>query len=159
MSGNEERTLLLVEDSEDDAFLMKNALGRAGIRNPLHIVEDGQQAMDYLAGTGEFGDRKEFPYPTLVFMDLKLPYHSGFDVMDWLKRRHDLPPTIIIMLTSSNEPSDVEKAYRLGASSYVVKPPTTEQLIEMVKAFGSFWLRHNTFPNTGSPAIAEVPRP
>lgn len=145
MPRNEERTLLLVEDSEDDAFLMQNALGRAGIKNPLRIVEDGQQAMDYLAGTGEFGDRKEFPYPTLVFLDLKLPYYSGFEVMDWLRKRNDLPVTVVIMLTSSNEPSDVEMAYRMGASSYVVKPPTTEQLIEMVQAFSSYWLRHNTF--------------
>jgi CheY-like chemotaxis protein len=159
MPKNEERTLLLVEDSEDDTFLMQNALGRAGIKNPLRVVEDGQQAMDYLAGKGEFTDRREFPYPTLVFLDLKLPYFSGLEVMEWLRRRDDLPATIVIVLTSSSEPSDVEKAYRAGASSFVVKPTTTEQLIDMVKAFGSYWLRHNTFPDGGNRDFSPRPTP
>src|SRR4051812_38510174 len=108
--------ILLVEDNEDDVFLMQRAIKGAGITNPLFIVEDGQQAMDYLAAFGPFTDRSRFPLPAIVFLDLKLPIKMGLDVLGWIKSRPELSTLVVVVLTSSNEPTDVKEAYRLGAN-------------------------------------------
>lgn len=144
--NNSDRVLLLVEDNEDDVFLMQRALEAANIKNRLLVVQDGESAVDYLSGTGEYADREKYPYPDIVFLDLKLPYLSGLEILEWKQSRKDLPETIIIVVTSSNEPSDLKTAYRLGASSYIVKPPTGEQLTDIAKAFRLYWLTHNSFP-------------
>lgn len=141
-----DKVILLVEDNEDDVFLMKRAFQAAGINNPIYVVEDGDSAMNYLLGNGKFTDRNAFPYPSVVFLDLKLPYSSGLEVLQWKTEHPELPPTIFIVVTSSNQPKDLSAAYRLGASSYIVKPPTAEQLMDIVKAFRLYWLTHNTFP-------------
>jgi CheY-like chemotaxis protein len=121
-------TILLVEDNEDDVFLMRRALKSAKIGNPLQVMEDGQQAIDYLSGTGAYADRNAFPYPEVVFLDLKLPHKSGFDVLTWLQGRPDLPRPTVFVLSSSNLPKDMERAAMLGAKSYLVKPPSPESL-------------------------------
>jgi CheY-like chemotaxis protein len=139
------RTLLLVEDNEDDVFLMKRALKGAQVINPVHVVEDGQEAVDYLAGAGKFADRAAYPLPAVVFLDLKLPYISGHDVLAWIRRQKELESLVVIVLTSSNEASDLSRCYALGANSYVVKPPTPEQLEELAKAFKWYWLEYNRY--------------
>lgn len=138
-------TILLVEDNEDDVFLMKRALQTAGIVNPLHVVEDGQQALDYLSGKGIFADRLSHPLPAVIFLDLKLPLLLGLDVLSWIRSQPELASTVVVVLTSSNEPSDLKEAYRLGANSYVVKPPTADQLLDLAKAFKWYWLEFNQF--------------
>jgi CheY-like chemotaxis protein len=135
--------ILLVEDNEDDAFFMKAALRDAGIVNPLEVVEDGQQATDYLAGTGVYADRTRYPLPMVVFLDLKLPFISGLEVLEWMRSQPGLEKLIVIVLTSSNEPVDLERAYKLGANSFVVKPPTAAQLLQLAEAFKLWWLRQN----------------
>lgn len=137
-------TILLVEDNEDDAFFMKRALRDAGIANPVRHVEDGQQAIDYLRGAGEFADRGEYPLPMVVFLDLKLPFKSGHEVLEWIRQQPQFSKLIVIVLTSSNEPVDLNRAYKNGANSYVVKPPTPEQLTELAKSFELWWLKQNT---------------
>lgn len=139
------RALLLVEDNEDDVFLMKRALKGARVVNPLFVVEDGQEAVDYLGGSGKFADRDQYPLPAVVFLDLKLPFISGHDVLAWIRRQRELESLVVIVLTSSNEPSDLNRCYALGANSYVVKPPTPEQLEELAKAFKWYWLEYNQF--------------
>jgi CheY-like chemotaxis protein len=139
------RALLLVEDNEDDVFLMKRALKGARVINPLHVVEDGQEAVDYLAGAGKFADRANYPLPAVVFLDLKLPFISGHDVLAWIRRQKELESLVVIVLTSSNEASDLSRCYALGANSYVVKPPTPEQLEELAKSFKWYWLEYNQF--------------
>jgi CheY-like chemotaxis protein len=140
-----DNTILLVEDNEDDIFLMKRALLEAEVKNRLEIVEDGQAAIDYLSGHGAFSDRTRFPLPTLVFLDLKLPLKSGHDVLSWMRSQEALESVVVVVLTSSDEPGDVAKSYKLGANSYLVKPPTTEQLLDMAKAFKWYWLEYNAF--------------
>ena len=139
------RALLLVEDNEDDVFLMKRALKEAHVTNQLCIVEDGQQALDYLAGTGKFADRENYPLPAVVFLDLKLPYVSGHEVLAWIRGQKELESLVVIVLTSSNQASDLSRAYSLGANSYLVKPPTPEQLADLAKAFKWYWLEFNQF--------------
>jgi CheY-like chemotaxis protein len=127
-------TILLVEDSEDDAFLMRYVMEKSGVDNPLQIVTDGQMALDYLSGAGEYRDRKRFPLPFIVFLDLKLPYVHGFEVLAWIRQQPDLGGIPVVMLTGSAETRDRDKAASLGARCYIVKPPTTETLKEILQA-------------------------
>ena len=140
-----EQAILLVEDNEDDVFLMQRALQEAGVINPLHIVEDGQQAVDFLSGNGNFADRKSFSLPAVVFLDLKLPLKSGHEVLSWIRKQPNLESMVVVVLTSSEEPTDVSKSYQLGANSYLVKPPTVEQLRDLAKSFKWYWLEYNRF--------------
>lgn len=142
------QSILLVEDNEDDAFLMKRALASAGVKNPLHVVQNGQQALDYLEGKGDFANRAMHPYPSFVFLDLKLPYLSGIDILKWKQERRDLPPTVVIVVTSSDEPRDLAAAYQFGANSYIVKPPTTKLLEGVANAFRDYWLTFNRIPES-----------
>lgn len=135
--------ILLVEDNEDDAFFMRQALKDARIDNPLHVVEDGQQAISYLSGMGAFADRQRHPLPMVVFLDLKLPIKTGHEVLAWIRAQPQFQKLIVIVLTSSNEPVDLNRSYQLGANSFVVKPPTPEQLLQLAEAFKLWWLRHN----------------
>lgn len=140
-----ERAILLVDDNEDDVFLMERALQGAGITNPLFIVEDGQQALEYLSGQGKYTDRQTYPVPAVVFLDLKLPFKSGHDVLQWIRKQPQLETLVVVVLTSSNEPQDIKRCYALGANSYLVKPPTPEELINMAKSFKWYWLEYNRF--------------
>lgn len=133
--------ILLVEDNEDDVFLMKHALNGAGVSNPIFVVETGQQAVDYLAGTGAFQDRARYPVPVVVFLDLKLPLMSGHEVLAWIRSQRQFESLVVVVLTSSNEPSDVRRSYSLGASSYLVKPLNARQVIDLAKAFNWSWLQ------------------
>ena len=139
------RAILLVKNNEDDVFLMQRALKGAEITNPLSVVEDGQQAIDYLGGDGKYADRATYPLPAVVFLDLKLPYKSGHEVLSWIRERKNFAAMVVVVLTSSNEPRDVRKSYELGGNSYIVKPPTPAQLLEMAKAFKWYWLEYNKF--------------
>jgi len=85
------------------------------------------------------------PLPALIFLDLKLPLKSGHDVLSWTRGQKPFETIIIVVLTSSDEPSDIKKSYELGANSYVVKPPTVDQLLGLAKAFKLYWLGYNRF--------------
>ncbi len=130
---NESKTLLLIEDNEDDVFLMRRALKKAGIDQPLQVVMDGQEALDYLGAAGKFADRAQFPEPSLVFLDLKLPYVHGFEVLDWIRRQDSLKDLPVVVLTSSPEERDRRRAHELGAKAYYVKPPSGEVLIQAMR--------------------------
>jgi CheY-like chemotaxis protein len=116
--------ILLVEDNEDDVFILKRLLKKLGQNLPIHIVVDGQQALDYLQAAGKFADRTQYPCPSLIFLDLKLPLVHGFEVLAWIKQQPSLREIPVAVLTSSPEPSDLERATSLGAKTFLVKPPT-----------------------------------
>jgi CheY-like chemotaxis protein len=136
------QAILLVEDNEDDVFLMKRLLQSVRIVNPLVIVESGREAMEYLGGVGKFADRESYPLPAAVFIDLKLPLVFGHEVLAWIRRRKEFESLVVIVLTSSNEASDLNRCYLLGANSYLIKPPTAEQLEARAKAFKWEWLEY-----------------
>jgi CheY-like chemotaxis protein len=146
------RTILLVEDNEDDIFLMGRALKGAGVLNPLQVVDNGQDAINYLAGAGKFADRTLYPIPAVVFLDLKLPGKSGIEVLGWIRAQKEFEAIIVIVLTSSAEPRDLKACYALGANSYLVKPPTPEQLVEMARSFKWYWLEFNRYAAVPDPA-------
>jgi len=124
-----DQCILLVEDDPGDVFLMERALKKAHLSNPLRVVSTGQEALDYFSGVEKFADREQYPIPSIVFLDLKLPYVHGFEVLAWIKRQPHLESVVVIVLTSSCEEKDSIKAYELGAQSFLVKPPTAESLL------------------------------
>lgn len=137
------QVLLLVEDNEDDAILMKRAVRNSGLKAEVQLLTDGQKAIEYLDGRNGYADRQTFPFPTLVLLDLKLPKVSGFEVLAWIRSQPELRMLIVIVLTSSNQPSDITRAYELGANSYVLKPPQFQQLLELCRALDRYWLGFN----------------
>ncbi len=138
--------ILYVEDDDNDVTLLRHVFAKAGIRNSLHTVHDGQAAMDYLAGNAHFADRAQHPLPGLMLLDLKLPYRSGMEVLAWLRRQQQFRRLPVVVFTSSSRPTDVAQAYDAGANGYLVKPNSLEELAALVKAVRDFWLVHNQFP-------------
>jgi len=114
--------ILYVEDEETDILLVQHVLNRAGITNLLKTVKDGKAATDYLAGNAPFNDRRLYPLPGLVLLDLNLPYWSGFEVLAWIRRQPHLRRLPVVVLTSSRRPDDIARAYDAGANGYLVKP-------------------------------------
>ena len=129
--------ILLVEDDHNDVLLIKRAFQKVNIANPIIVVNDGEQAVSYLAGREPYVDRA---LPMLVLLDLKLPRKSGHEVLEWLRQQSKLKRLPVVVLTASSESSDVNRAYDLGANSYLVKPVTFDALVEMVKTLNLYWL-------------------
>lgn len=126
-------------------FFMKRAVKEAAISNPVFVAADGQQAFDYFSASGQFSDRSAFPLPALVLLDLKLPRKRGLDFLGWLREQKAFQSVVVVVLTSSREPSDLKEAYRLGANSYLVKPSSANSLVALVKIIKSYWLDLNVF--------------
>jgi CheY-like chemotaxis protein len=125
--------ILLAEDDENDIFFMRRALQKADINCPVHVVRNGQEALDYLGGVGPFADRERHPLPAVIFLDLKMPFVDGFDVLAWLHSQSPFKNIPVIVLTSSAEDRDRRKATELGAKAYCVKPPGSEMIKEMMR--------------------------
>jgi DNA-binding response OmpR family regulator len=140
-----DRAILLVEDEENDVLFFKSALRKAGITNPVQSVRDGQEALNYFYGIEKFSDREIFPLPTLVLLDLKLPYVMGLDVLKSIRAECE-SSVVVIVLSSSTDQEDIDTAYRLGANAYLVKPNETEKLAGIARAIRDFWLLQNQFP-------------
>jgi len=138
--------ILLAEDDEDDAFLLRRAFTKAQLPNPLQIVPDGEQVMAYLKGQGEFSDRKKYPFPGLVLLDIKMPNMDGLDTLAAIRNDPQLKRLIVIFLTSSEQESDINQAFNLCANSYLVKPRNSDRLIEILQKFKSYWLGLNHYP-------------
>jgi|SRR6185369_11387171 len=122
------RTILLIEDNDDDVFAMRRALVRAKIDYPLEVVTDGKRAIEYFSGAGQYSDRRRYPLPFLTFLDLKLPYFDGFEILTWLGQQPALSSIPVVVLTGSALDADQQKSAALGAKSYMVKQPTIEGL-------------------------------
>lgn len=144
--------ILVAEDDENDIFLMRRAFERAGIPNPLQIVRNGQEAIDYLAGTGVYAQREKYPLPGLVLLDLKMPWMDGFDVLTWLRARAQFNLLPVVVLTSSKLQADIDKSRQLGVYDYRVKPHGFEDLVRLLDDVRKCWLdeRVNRFPAGGA---------
>jgi CheY-like chemotaxis protein len=142
--------ILLVEDDPNDVLLIRRAFSRAKLLSSLHVVNDGDSAVDYLTGADQYGDRDLHPLPALILLDLKLPRRSGLEVLEWLKQQPELRRLPVVILTSSRENIDVNRAYDLNANSYLVKPIAPDALLEMVKMLDLYWLTLNEKPNAGN---------
>lgn len=137
---NKAPPILAAEDEESDAFLLQRALQQAGSPYPLIVVRDGREAVDYLAGVGPYQDRASYPVPALLLLDIKMPRMSGFDVLTWIGQQPGPKTFPIVMFSSSAHDSDMQRARELGASEYLVKPHSFEELIRTVRQLCDRWL-------------------
>jgi len=137
------RTILLVDDDENDVVVMTMALKKVGMTCPIRVAKDGRDAQDYLSGAGKFADRSEYPLPCLMLVDLKLPRVTGLEVLRWLRERPEFDSTIVLVLSSSPMPDDIDRAYHLRANAYLVKPSGFENLQLMAQAIKDFWFMKN----------------
>jgi CheY-like chemotaxis protein len=138
--------ILLVEDSPDDALLIQRAFKKANLANPVQLVRDGDEAVAYLSGAPPYDDRTRFPLPVFMLLDLKLPRRSGLEVLAWVRQESLVRRLPVVVLTSSRESVDVNRAYDLGVNSYLTKPVGFEALLEMVKNVNLYWLVLNENP-------------
>jgi len=129
------QTVLLVEDNDDDVFIMQSIFRKCGVPNALQVVSDGEQAIAYLKGADQFADRQKYPVPAILLLDLNMPKRNGFEVLQWVRSQADLKWTTVHVLTASSRPVDVERAFDLGVNAYLVKPSKLEALEDMVRAW------------------------
>ena len=142
-SGFMAKRVLIAEDDPSDIFLLQRAFAAAKVPASLHVVRDGQEAIDYLEGDASFADRNTYPLPDLMLLDLKMPRLNGFDVLTWLRKKPGLKRLLVTVLTSSDHPTDINRAYDLGANSYLLKPHASSDLAELIRRVQIYWLESN----------------
>ena len=147
---------LLVDDSEDDVMLVRRAFAKAKIVNPLQVARTGEEALEYLSGTGRYSDRVEYPLPSLVLLDLKMPRLSGFDVLRWIRLQPGLSALRVVVLTSSDDIRDLNAAYQMGANSFLVKPVDFDRLVEISQALNGYWLWIDRAPELERPPAGSL---
>lgn len=135
--------VLLIEDSPTDIALTQEGLKVAQFDNKLTVVEDGADALDYLHGRGNFGDRR---LPDLVLLDLNIPKVSGFDVLKQIKHNDELKQIPVVVLTTSKDDHDIMHAYREFANCFISKPVDFGKFTDIVRAIDSFWFRTVSLP-------------
>ena len=142
-SAPTQRSILLVEDQENDIILLKLAFGRAGLSYPIHSVPGGLEAIAYLSGDPPYHDRSRYPLPALVFLDIRMPRVDGFEVLRWIRQRPEFEKLPVVMLTGSNEIRDANTAYQLGATSFMVKSVDFDNTTELARTVGLLIARGN----------------
>lgn len=147
MTHAQMKTLLLVEDDDNDVTLFQRAWRKCSLDYPVQVVNDGESAQDYLAGIGKYADRSMYPLPALVLLDFKLPRKSGLEVLAWLRAQDTLKSLPVVALTSSRESSDVKRAYDLAINSYLVKPASFDGLVQLVGSLTRYWMTLNECPS------------
>ena len=156
MTLPEQAVILLVEDRDDDVYLVRRALSKADVRNPFFVVQNGEEALAYLDGLGKYSNRDEFPLPDIMLLDLKMPRMDGYEVLRAVRSKPDFKALRIIVLTSSEDLNDVNKAYELGANSFLVKPLEFENYVAMMRTLCSFWLHYSRDPTLARPPDAAL---
>ena len=130
-------SILVIEDDPNDIFLLKRALRKNNISNPVQVLTDGAEAIAYLTGFGQYVEPDA--YPRFILLDLKMPRRSGFEVLEWMQNHPRFGSIPKIVLTSSSERKDVAQAFALGATSYMVKPADFHQLEQMIRTIFDYW--------------------
>lgn len=127
------KNILYAEDDPNDVTIFRIAFKRATLPHTLHCVEDGEVAMEWLAGEGSYADRAKHPAPDVIILDLKMPRKNGFDVLEWMRGRKEFEGLPVIVLSSSDMPNDVQRAYALGATMYFVKSVSFHDVIQYLR--------------------------
>jgi CheY-like chemotaxis protein len=135
--------ILVAEDDLGDVVLLRRAFAKAGVRAPIYFARDGKEVLDYLQGNAPFENPIRHPLPNLLLLDLKLPGLGGFEVLEWLREQPGLRRTLVVVLSDSKQMEDVNRAYALGANSYVARPQDSDELVRVVKRLEAYWLKIN----------------
>lgn len=143
--------ILIVEDQEDDIFLIRKAFKKAGVINPIHIARDGQEAIEYLNGEGKYAHRDEYPLPELILMDLKMPRVDGYQVLQWLRQQPGIAEIPVIVLTSTEQIREINYAYTLGANSFLVKPGDFNDYKALAENLHAYWIKTSRRPECSRP--------
>ena len=138
MSQIQPLRILVAEDNENDVLILTRAFSKAAPEASVHFVRDGEEAIAYLGGVGRFADRAAYPLPGLLVVDLKMARMDGFEAIEWVRTKSDLRGMPIAVLSSSGDPCDISRAYRLGANAYHVKPQDPSELIRVVEGWKVF---------------------
>ena len=146
MNQAELRPIMLIEDEQTDAVLIRRAFEHAGVQNPIHNVPDGDDALARLEGIGPYQDRIQYPLPAFILLDLKLPGMHGLRLLRWIRSKKDLRLIPVVVLTSSADAADIRAAYESGANSYLLKPADRNEIYRVVKVIQDYWLEHNIAP-------------
>jgi CheY-like chemotaxis protein len=143
--SREDELIMIVDDSEADALLFRSALEEANIINPLAHCPSYAEAVQYLTGWGKYSDRKTYPFPLILFLDINMPGKTGFDLLDWLRENEMTKRLIVIMMSGSNAQADIANSYARGANSYLLKPNTRAELVKTLEHFRVFWIELNQY--------------
>jgi len=149
-----ETLVLIVEDNDDDVFMLRHAFRKAGITNPTHVVRTGEDAIAYLAGAAPYTDWNKFPLPSIVLLDLKLPGLGGLDVLAWIRRTPGLQNLRVAIITGCGLDHEMHQAHELSANWFTTKPGSHRSLIEMMKTFRLHWLVFSQAPHVSRPLQA-----
>jgi CheY-like chemotaxis protein len=136
--------ILIIEDSQDDIELIMRVLRKNNLTNEVKVIDDGQEALDFLMGKGKYGDKAVGDNPRVILLDLKLPRVSGMEILREVKANQHTRHIPVVVLTSSKELPDLDECYKLGVNSYIVKPVQFEDFVKAVTDVGFYWLLLNT---------------
>ena len=131
--------LLIIDDREDDSFLLERMLRRLGVGNPLVKLSSGDETIQYLSGKGRFSDREQYPLPSVMFLDLKMPGKDGFEVLEWIQRNPLTKRCLVLIVSELNALGDIRRAYHLGANSFLSKPLIEAEVRECLRNHPESW--------------------
>ncbi|MGH7968385.1 MAG: response regulator [Limisphaerales bacterium] len=151
--------VLQIDDDENDIYLLKFAWEQANVKPPLVAVTSGMEALRYFERQGQFSDAERYPFPSLVLLDLRMPRMNGLEVLEWMRAQPKLWGLVVVVLTASAYPDDVEQACKLGANAFVQKPGSHEELVALVQALKAFWFQFHEFPARADHVLEGVSRP
>ena len=148
--------ILLAEDNEDHVLLIRRAFRQSGLLNPLHVVGDGEQVIAYLKGEGGYANRAEYPLPCLLLLDLKMPNKNGFEVLEWVRSQPAFSGLRVVVLTTSGDTRDINRAYQLGANSFLTKPVDFRDFVQLTTAIKGYWLWLSRAPEVERPQLEKA---
>ena len=133
MNLSQQKTILYAEDDSNDVVIFRMAFKRATLPHSLFFVEDGEAAINWLTGINDFANRDKHPLPDVLIVDLKMPRKNGFEVLKFVRQQKTFEKLPVLVLSSSDEPSDVKRAYELGATNYFVKTASNQEVIQYLR--------------------------
>ena len=137
------KTVLFADDSSGERLLFAQAGQKAGVRYKLQTVTNGHAAVAYLSGSGEYRDRARFPLPALLILDINMPELDGFETLKWVRSQAVFRSMPVVMFSTSSQSEDIQRAYKLSANSYLLKPANLSGLLQIVKMIEVYWLELN----------------
>jgi CheY-like chemotaxis protein len=153
MTERDQPVVLIADDSENDVIMLRRAFRLASVVTPVQVVTDGEEAIAYLKGEGKFAHRDEYPLPDLLLLDLKMPRKNGFEVLEWLQGQPTLARLRVVVLTTSEDLRDVNRAYSLGAASFLTKPLDFLEFKDTIQAMTNYWTTLNRAPSIERPPL------